>query len=436
MRIFELDPGRLLLAFVLLGWMWPLAAMAQSSYQEIDEIVAVVDEGVILRSELEQALRAVETQIRARGEALPPRQVLEEQVLDRLIDQQVQLQRAEATGIRISDQAVDRALEDIARQNGITLAQLRAALEGEGGDFSEFREEVRRQLTLGALRNRIVESMEEPTETEIELLMASDDFDADEYDLSQIVIRLPANPTQAQMREAEAKVQEVMEALQGGMDFAAAAVRYSGAPDALEGGRVGWRNLNSMPRELADAIRGKAAGEIIGPIVAGNTVLIVRVNDRRAQDRVMVDEYQARHILVSPTELVSEERARALIEELRERILAGEDFASLAREYSNDTRSANLGGLLDWFPRGAYGEQVQRILDGLEPGEVSEPFQSPSGWHIVKLEGRRTVDRTEEVRRSEARNMLMERRAQQEVEDMLQRFRDEAYIEKRIGSGD
>lgn len=408
------------------------ATVAAEEYRKLDEIVAIVDEDVILRSELEAALRAIETQFRTRGERLPPRPVLEEQVLERLINQKVQLQRAERTGIRVSDQQVDRALEDIARQNNLGLGQLRAALEREGGDFNEFREDVRRQLMLSALRQRIVESMEEPTETEIDLMLESDDYTADEYHLSQISFRIPPNPSQAQMRELQARVSEALRAIDGGMEFGTAAVNYSDAPDALDGGEVGWRNLNAMPRELADAIRGLKPGDRTEPVMVGNSVLIVRVNDRRARGEVIVNEFRARHILVRPSELMSPERARELIESLHDRLEDGADFAELAREYSDDPRSANLGGLLDWFPEGAYGERLQQICASLEVGQYSQPFQTAQGWHILKLEGRRQADRTSEARRSEARNLIMEQRAEQEIESMLRRFRDEAYVEKLL----
>jgi len=407
------------------------AALCQE-YEKIDEIVAIVDEGVILRSELEEAMRAIEAQFQARGERLPPQPVLQEQVLERLISQQVQLQRAEATGVRVSDQQVDRSLDDVARQNNLSLSQLRQALESEGGDFNEFREDVREQLIISMLHQRIVESMEEATETEIDLLLESDGFGGDEYNLSQIAFRLPPNPSPEQMREVQQRVEQAQKALAEGMDFAAAAVNFSDSPDALDGGQVGWRNLNMMPRELADSIGGLQSGQVAPPVLVGSSVLMVRVNERRPRGEIIVGELQARHILIQPSELVSPERARQLAEELHVRLEAGEEFEALAREYSDDPRSANLGGLLDWFPEGAYGEVVQQVCDSLEPGQTSQPFQTNQGWHILRLEGQRKADRTVEALRAEAHNLLMEQRADQEIEDMLRRFRDEAFVEKLL----
>jgi len=408
------------------------AAAPAQEYEKIDEMVAIVDEGVILRSELEEAMRAIEAQFQARGERLPPRPVLEEQVLERLISQQVQLQRAESTGVRVSDQQVDRALDDVAQQNNLSLGQLREALEREGGNFNEFREDVRDQLIISRLHQRIVESMQEPTDTEVDLLLESDSFEADEYNLSQIALRLPPNATPSQAREIQQRVEAVMLDLKGGMPFASAAVNHSDSADALDGGLVGWRNLNTMPRELADQLRGLEAGQISEPVVVSGTVMIVRVNERRPRGEIIVDELQARHILIRPSELMSAERARELAEELHARLERGAEFAELAREYSDDARSANIGGLLDWFPEGAYGEAIQQICDSLEPGQYSQPFQGPQGWHILKLEGVRQANRTVEALRAEARNLLMEQRADQEIETMLRQFRDEAFVEKLL----
>lgn len=427
MMSFSVPRALTVLAILLLS-----ATSAAQQYQKIDEIVAIVDEGVILRSELDEAVRSITAQFQGRGERLPPGPVLEEQVLERLIAQRVQIQRAQTTGIRVSDPEVDRALDDVARQNNLSLGQLRDALEREGGDFNEFREDVRNQLLMSRLQQRIAESMDEATDTEIDLLLESDSFGGDEYDLSQISFRLPPNASPAQVREIQERVEQALAALDGGMEFASAAANYSDSPDALEGGKVGWRNLNAIPRELADAIRGLESGQLTEPVVAGGSVLIVRVNDRRPRGEIIVNELRARHILIQSSELMSPERARELAQELHARLESGEDFQALAREYSDDARSANLGGLLDWFPEGAYGETIQQICDSLQPGQYSQPFQTAQGWHLLMLEGQRQADRTVELLRAEARNMLMEQRAEQEIERMLRQFRDESFVEKLL----
>jgi peptidyl-prolyl cis-trans isomerase SurA len=416
------------LALTAIAAALPPTAAAQG-YQKLDEIVAIVDEGVILRSELETTMQSVLRQIQQRGERQPPPQVLEEQVLERLIMKEVQLQRAEQTGIRVTDQEVDRALDDVARQNGLSISQLRQAVEADGLDFNEFREDVREQLLTSRLNQRIVESMDNITDTEVDILMESDVFQSDEYHLSQIALQLSPSATPADMREAEQRIQEIRSQIVSGMEFSEAAVTFSEAADALDGGEVGWRNLNTMPRQIADAIRDLEPGEVSEPMFGNGSVMLIRVNDRRPRSDVIVNEYQARHLMVQPSELVSPEEARELVEDLHRQIEEGADFAALAREFSDDERSANIGGLMDWFPTGAYGRTFQAVCDSLEPGEVSQPFQTGEGWHIVKLLDTRQIDRTDEALRAEAREMIRQQRADEELDRVLRQMRDEAYVE-------
>jgi len=417
--------------FAMLALLLPAMAGAQEA-EKIDEIVAVVDEGVILRSELESSINGIVQQIQARGERQPPRQVLEEQVLERLIMSEVQIQRAEQTGIRVTDQEVDRSLEDVARQNNLTLSQLRQAVESDGIEFNEFRGDVRKQLLTSRLRQRIVESMDEVTDTEVDILLESDFFESDEYHLSQIALQISPAAGPAETREAEAKMNAIVEEIGDGMDFATAAINYSEAPDALEGGAIGWRNLNTMPRQLADRIRDLQPGQVSDPIFGNGSLMLVKVNDRRPRGEVIVDEFNARHIMIEPSELMSPEAARELAEDLYRRISEGEDFGELAREFSDDNRSANIGGEMAWFPEGAYGDTFQEICDSLAPGEVSPPFQTQQGWHIVRLEGRRQSDRTDEALRAEARNMLMDQRTEAEIDRTLRQMRDEAYVQVKL----
>ena len=413
---------------MVLALMLPLLAGAQT-YQKMDEIVAIVDEGVILRSELESTMTSVLRQIQQRGDRRPPPQVLEEQVLERLVMNQVQVQRAEQTGIRVTDQEVDRSLVDVARQNQLTLIQLRQAIEADGLDFNEFREDVRRQLLTSKLTQRIVESMDEITDTEIDMLLESNMFGSDEYHLAQIVLQLNPSATPADLRQAEQRINEIRQQIITGMDFAEAAVNFSNSPDALDGGEVGWRNLNTMPRQIADQIRDLEAGEVSEPMLVNGNLMLLKVNDRRPRGEIIIDEFQARYIMVEPSELVSPEDARILIEDLHKQIMEGAEFAELAREFSNDDRTANIGGLMDWFPEGAYGQTVQAVCDSLEPGEVSQPFQTGEGWHLVMLEGERKADRTEEALRAEARDLIVQQRSDEEIDRVLRQMRDEAYVE-------
>lgn len=423
-----MNPFAIRFTAMVLALILPALAGAQS-YQKMDEIVAIVDEGVILRSELESTMQNVLNQIRSRGERQPPPQVLEEQVLERLIMNQVQIQRAEQTGIRVTDQEVDRSLSDVARQNNLSLIELRRAVESDGLDFNEFREDVRQQLLTSKLNQRIVESMDQVTDTEVDMLLESDMFGNDEYHLSQIALQLPQSATPEDMRDAEERIGEIRQQILDGMDFAEAAVNFSDAQDALDGGEVGWRNLNTMPRQIADRIRDLEAGDISEPMLANNSVMLVKVNDRRPRGEVIIDEFRARHIMIEPSELVTPEAARRMIENLHQQIQEGAEFDKLAREFSDDERTANIGGLMDWFPEGAYGQTFQAVCDSLEPGEVSEPFQTGEGWHLVMLENQRQSDRTEEALRAEARELIVQQRSEEEIDRTLRQMRDEAYVE-------
>lgn len=410
-----------------------LPAVAESQdRQPLDEIVAVVDEGVILRSELEAALVGIAQQVESRGERLPPRGVLEEQVLERLIMNRIQLQRAEQTGVRVSDQDVDRALSDLARQNGLTLPQLRSAIEADGLGFDEFRGELRNELMTQALRRRIVDGMDEITETEIDIMLASENFEGDEYQLSQILISVPESAGPDEVDAASARADEAYRALEDGLDFASAAIAYSDAPDALDGGAVGWRNLNALPRQLADPIRDMQPGAYSEPMRIQSGFVIVQVGDRRSQREVIVTEYRMEHMMVRPSELIDRDEARELIESLHARIEDGEDFGELAREFSDDQTSANLGGVIDWFPEGSFGETFQSVIDALEPGEVSQPFQTAQGWHFLRLDGERETDRTTESMRAEAREMIIRQKADEEIDRVLRRMRNEAYVDTRL----
>lgn len=427
-------PIEIILSALLLAGAALLPVPAQSQEREsLDEIVALVEDDVILRSELESTIQNIVRQVEARGERLPPRSVLEEQVLERLIMTKLEVQRAEATGIRVSDQDVDRALNDVASQNNMNLERMREMIEADGYDFSEFRGDIRDEIISSRLRERIVSGMDEVTETEVDILLASDRLGGDEYHLSQILISLPEAASPQEVREGEERAQEVLEQLEDGMEFASAAISYSEGPNALEGGEVGWRNVNALPPALASEIEDLQPGEVSEPLRAGGGLLLVRVNDRRARGDVIVREFTARHLMIEESELVSPQQARERIQDLHAQLEDGADFGELAREWSDDESSANLGGRLDWFAEGSYGPRIQQVLDELEPGELSEPFQTAGGsWHILRLEDVRESDRTRESRRSEAREMLSRQKADEEIERFLRTLRGEAFVEVRL----
>jgi peptidyl-prolyl cis-trans isomerase SurA len=408
------------------------AAAQSGAKTPIDSIVALVEEDVILRSELDVAVAGIVDRVRATGEAMPPMHLLERQVLERLIIRELQVQRALQTGIRVSDADIDQALTALAQQNNMTVQQLRQVIEGDGEDFAEFRRNIGEEIMAERLRQRIVNSMDPVTDTEVDILLASEDLAGGEYNLSHILISLPEGSTPQQIAEAQAKADDLRQRLGEGLDFASAAISYSDSQEALEGGLVGWRDLNSVPAFFADAVRDLKPGQISEPIRSPAGFHIIRVNDYREQRQVMVREYHARHIMIEINELVTPRLAMDQIIEVKQKLDAGEDFAELAREHSDDPTTANLGGDMGWFPPEAYGDRVYQTLLALEPGEISEPFQTVSGWHIMQLLDNRETDRTDEAIRAEARDKIRMQRADQEIDTVLRQFRDEAFVEIRL----
>ena len=411
-----------------------LMAQVSTSSVPIDSIVALVDEDVILRSELDLAVAGIVERVRASGESMPPMSLLEGQVLERLIMRELQIQRALQTGIRISDADIDQALVILAQQNGMTLQQLRQVIEGDGESFAEFRQNVGEELMTERLRQRIVNGMEPITDTEIDIMLASEDLMGGEYNVSHIMTGLQEGPTPEQVRIAQEKADAIYERLVNGLDFASAAISYSDGAEALEGGLVGWRDLSSVPAFFADAVRELQPGEFTQPIRSPAGFHILKVNDYQEQRQIVVKEYHARHIMIEINEMMSPRLAMDAIIDIKGRLNNGEDFALLAKEFSDDSSSANLGGDMGWFPPEAYGDRVYQTLMALNSGQTSEPFQTEGGWHIMELLATREMDRTEEAIRAEAREKIMTNKAEQEVQKVLRQFRDEAFVEIRLAS--
>jgi peptidyl-prolyl cis-trans isomerase SurA len=418
----------LLSAIVLSGALFQGVASAQP----IDSIVALVEENVILRSELDLAIQGIVERIRAAGEQMPPRDLLERQVLERLIVRELQVQRAMETGIRVSDSDIDQALVNLAQSNGITVQQMRQMLEKDGEDFSEFRRNIAEELLTERLRQRIVASMPPISDTEVDIMLTSEQLSGGEYNISHIMVGVPDGATPDQIATASDEADDIYRRLTEGLDFASAAISYSDSQEALEGGEVGWRDLNSVPAFLADAIQGLSPGEFTAPVRSPAGFHIVKVNDFRDRGQVMFEEYKARHIMIETNEIVTARDAMDEITVIRQHLEEGKDFAELAREFSDDPTSANLGGDMGWFPPEAYGDRVAQTLSALEPGELSEPFQTMSGWHLMQLVDKREVDRTQDAIRGEARDKIRQRKAEQEIDKVLRQWRDEAFVEIRL----
>jgi len=411
--------------------MIPTASHAQNTVK-IDSIVALVDDGIVLRSELDVAIRGIVERIRQQGGDLPPQNLLEKQVLERLILRELQLQRASQTGIRISDADIDQSLMMLAEQNQLTMMQLRQAIEADGEDFGEFRQNIGEEMMTERLRQRIVNSMDPITNTEIDILLASERFNSGEYNISHILIAVPEGATPQQIVTQESTAANVYQQLEQGLDFASAAISYSASQEALEGGVVGWRDLNSVPVNFSEAIKNLRAGQMTVPIRSPAGFHIIKVNDYRERSQVMSTEMHARHIMINTSELISPRQAMEDVREIHKRLIDGEDFETLARENSDDVSSANIGGDMGWFPPETYGTRIQQTLEALQDGEISEPFQTENAWHIIERLGMREKDVTEESQRSAARNNLRQQKTDIEIEKYLQELRDEAYVEIRL----
>ncbi len=423
-------PAYILLAALLLTG---AAANAQQA-RVIDSIVAVVDQDVIMRSELNQAIASIVSRLQAEGGNLPPRDLLEKQVLENLILTRLEIQRASQTNIRVSDADVDQALMQVAQQNRLSVDQLRRAIEADGFDFTEFRRTLGEDIMSQRLRQRVIDGSVNVSETEVDILLASDALNSGEYNLAHIQISVPDGATPAQIAEAKNRADDVYSRLQNGLDFRSAAITYSDAQDALQGGEIGWRDLNSVPRLFADAIAEVSVGETTSPLRSPAGYHIIHVLDHRDTAQVIVREFRAKHIMIQTNELVSPRDALQTIQELHRRLKDGESFADLAKEHSDDVSSANLGGDLGWFEPATFGGRVQQTLESLVDGQLSEPFQSQSGWHLIQRVAVRETDRTDEMLRASAKEKIRQRKADVELNQFLRRMRDEAYVDIRLSS--
>ncbi|MDE2085876.1 MAG: peptidylprolyl isomerase [Xanthomonadaceae bacterium] len=404
-------------------------AGASAPSNTLDRIVAVVNEDVILQSELDNAVRSVQQQYASQPGQLPPLNVLQQQVLDRLILMKLQLQKADDRGIHVSDTQVDQAVAQVAQQNKMTPDQLRTEVERTGQDFASFRQQLADQLTVQQLHQNVVHDSVSVTDSEIDNLLASPSYKAGEVHLAHIQISIPSGADAAAIQAAAAKAEQAEAAIKGGMDFHAAAIRYSDAPDALDGGDLGWRRMDEIPPAFADTVANMKPGDV-SPALRGPTGFhILKLIGQRAPAKQIVTEYHARQILIKPSELVTPAQAQQKAQELYDQIVNKHaDFAKLAKENSNDDTTANAGGDMGWFAQQAWGAAIAQQLGQLKVNEVSQPFQTDAGWDILQLVGTRQSDVTTQMERDQARQAIGNRKAEQAYEDFLRQLRANAYV--------
>lgn len=402
----------------------------------LDRIVAVVNDAVIVESELATSL--AETQQRLQRSAsgrMPSPELLRKRVLERLIVTELQLQKAAAVGIRVDDQQLNDALLRIARQNDLTLTQFRQVLERDGVRFVQFREKVRREMIITRLRQREVTNRVSVTDQEADAFIEqakAGGGDRREYRLGHILISVPAEASSEQARAARLKVEQVLGRLRSGADFAQTAISVSDGRNALEGGDLGWRKPEQIPTLFADVVGKLAVGEVSEPVRSSSGYHLVKVMDSRGGERRMVTQTLARHILIKADEVHSEADVRSRLMQLRQRIVGGDDFATLARGHSQDRVSAAKGGDLGWSSPGTMVPEFEAMMDELAEGEVSPVFKSAFGWHVVQVLERRRHDSTTDFQRAKAREILGKRKGEEALESWLRQLRGEAFVEYRL----
>lgn len=406
---------------------------------EVDRIIAVVNDEAITSFELRSRVATVERQLRGQNVQLPPRDVLEKQLLERMISDRVQLQFARDTGLRVSDVELDAAMRRIAEANRLSLQDFRSTLERDGIAWAKFREEVRSEILLSRLRDREVESRIVVSDGEIDNYLANPEQEAaagaGEVQIAHIVIRVPEQASPDQLMRIGARAQAALDQIRRGENFAKVAASYSDAPDGLSGGAMGSRPLDRLPSLYAEAVKKLKPGEVSdilrSPAGFHIVMLIGRQGEAAAKPTLSLRQTHARHILIRVNELVSEAEARRKLVGLKERLENGADFAELARLHSNDL-SAAKGGDLGWLYQGDTVPEFEKAMDALQVNQVSEPIQSPFGFHLIQVLARRTDDASAERQRLAARQVLRERKSDEAYQDWIRQMRDRAYVEYRL----
>ncbi len=419
--------------FILLLPVTPLAA--KTAVIPLDKIIAIVDDNIITQIELNERVKLISQQLQQQGNRLPSQDTLRKQVLERLIVEKLQLEMAKKTGIRISDEMVNRVVANIASQNKLSMEQFRQVLKKDGFEFADFRENIRREVTISRLRKMRVENKVNISEQEIDnfLYQSSKGQSAGaEYLISQILIATPEAASPEQIEKAKLKAQKVFAELEKGADFAQKAIAVSNDELALKGGDLGWRKTAQLPTLFTAVVGTMKKNEIKGPLRSASGFHIIKLQNKRSTGKKhMVHQTMARHILIRPTQVLSREEARLRLSGILQRIKNGDDFASLARASSDDKAAAAEGGSLGWVSPGMMVPSFEEEMDKLKPGEISEPFMTKFGWHIVQVLSRRKHDSTAQFERSQAIQLIRKRKTEEAVQDWLRRLRAEAYVDYR-----
>jgi peptidyl-prolyl cis-trans isomerase SurA len=402
----------------------------------VDGLAAIVNEGVVLKSELNRQTELIALRAQEGGMTLPPDDVLQEQVLERLIVEEIQMQRAQRIGIQISDQQLNAAIGEIARNAGIQLDDMPAVLAEEGIEYGEYRRDMRRQMIMEQLRR--IDVVQRISVSPREIQQCVDDLEDNvvvnsDFNLSHILISVPESANVEQFAEAEAEANLVYSQLVEGPEFSELAIRYSDSQTGLEGGNLGWRKGDQLPTLFSSVVGDMQAGDFSQPIRAISGFHLVKVNEiRGVNQKSEIDQMFVRHILVTPNEIIDDETAKQRLEDAYERIANGEDFGEVAKLMSDDPGSANDGGETGWTGAGTFVPEFEEVANNAETGVVSEPFRSRFGWHILEVMDRRVYDNTEDLKESNCVERVRNGKLANESELWVRRIRDEAFVEIRI----
>ncbi len=412
-----------------------IAATNVDSTVKMDRIIAIVDQGVITEQELNDRVNTVSSQLEKQGTSLPPKEVLEKQILERLIVDSLQLQLASQTGIKVDDTQLDKTIERIASQNKLTVAEFKAALESDGLSLRKFREDIRNEITISRLRERDVDNKLTVSDGEIDNYLttqANRGDEQDEYEISHILIRAPEDSSPEDLEKVRAKTENALQELASGKDFTQVSASFSDTPNALEGGQLGWKNGAQIPTLFLDAVKGMQVGEISKPLRSPNGFHILKLTNRRGgASNLMIEQTHARHILIKLTEVVSEKDGKQKMDTIKERLDNGVKFEDMARQYSEDG-SASSGGDLGWVNPGDTVPAFEKTMNELAINEISAPVRSPFGWHIIQVLERRKQDVSKEAARLKARQEIRARKSEEAYQDWVRELRDSAFVELRL----
>jgi len=423
------------IVFILLGFL--ISTNTYTKIELIDRVVAVVDSGVIMESQLNSRVEEILIRLKNDKAQLPPLNLLEEQVLDRLIIEEIQLQLADRAGIKISDSELNQTLSRVSSQNNLSLEEFRLKLEAEGTSYKSFRDTIKKELIIQRVQRGKVGAKIDISEQELENFINSEEGRtqlAEQYNVQHILLSVKSGLSEIEIEAIENEAVSLLERLENGESFEKLAASYSAGQKALEGGFLGWRTSAELPSLFAEVVSGLTVGEVAQPVRSGAGFHILKLTEKRGNTVKFLDQTLARHILVQPSEIRTENQAEVLINDIYKRLKEGEDFKQLARQFSEDPGSKMDGGELGWSNPGDYDPAFEMTLNATEIGQLSEPIKSSFGWHIIEVMDRRNEDVSQEEQKNRAYQIIFKRKFDQELQSTLIELRAEAYVDIKLTS--